>query len=129
MAVSFNQEVFAAFKTLSVQSSDDLKVGETYYAFFFQSVYKYTLTEILTEREGYARRGLLTNSQNADELAWVVLNNEAEGKEVTHSLQDSNIDGGGYNPYMLFRNKKIADAYASLIDVKFFVDDDDWFYD
>jgi hypothetical protein len=119
MAVIFDKSVFHDFKPRSIQKSEELVIGETYYMVGFDKVTEFQLLELKTHAAHYTDIGLKDNvdPEHDNYLAWaVMMKNE---KKETFSLQDTNIDGGGYNPYMLFSTRDIADQYLNVIDMEF----------
>lgn len=116
--INWNRDYCDSFKAKAVTSSADLKIGNTYYT----EHETLKITRLLTNKESYAKEGLIWEGNNADELGWFEFKGNS-GYAHTRSLHDSNINGGGYNPWLIFADEQDAKDYYEGLKVTY---DDDY---
>lgn len=128
MACVYDENIFAKFKSMSIQSVDALVIGETYYT--NSNPEKFTLRSLETGSQNSKRHGFTDRVHNEDEIGWAVY---GPGEWDTMSLRDSNV-GASYNPWLIFSREEDAIQCREELVVKItsdgeFYDYDDWVVD
>lgn len=126
MSITYNEEIFRKHAAKSIQSADEIKVGDTLYSNFYPA--EFTVFAILTDAEH--RRRIDLDASTSDDAAPRWLQYDERDAWRSQSLHDCNI-GAHYNPWLLFKNKEDCDACVAELKISFEPDpfEDPWEFD
>lgn len=123
MSLKYDQDIFDKYKSLAINNSDQLIVGQTYYSNHFRN--GFTLKEIISGKEKWQR--YLNNKTHGDkEYIQKLIQEESHDPrwiididDNEYHLHDMNIDGGGYNPWLVFEDIKTRDECNNELVVQY----------
>ena len=92
--MEYDRDIFAKFKALAVTREEDFVVGKTYYGNDYPE--KFIFYGTVEVPLGSSTKKFFRANPDSDE---------------THSsLNDRNVNGGGYNPWLIFADKETRDS-------------------
>lgn len=115
--MKYDQAYVDRFKPLAIASSKDLIIGQVYYG-DHANVEGAVLLALKTNDAHYHEIGLEWDGPNGNVINWMT-RQDSKGRQFTESLHDRNIDGGGYNPWLVFADQAIAKEYYDGLVVEF----------
>lgn len=114
MTLIYNTDIFQKFKAMSIQSVDELVVGETVYS-NFDPEKPMPVLKIMTDFENRMRGGFVDDTSNNEDPRWVAT---GPGEWDRFSLHDYNVLAS-YNPWLLFKTQALARQCAEELEVIF----------
>lgn len=102
MGLSYDENIFAVFKALSIKEESEIEIGRTYYTNSYPA--SFTVIGFETRAENDIRHGFPKREYENDKNEWMVT---GPNEWNTKSMSDLNI-GASYNPWLMFANEEDA---------------------
>lgn len=118
----YDQQYVDKYRALAITNVEELIVGNHYFGYGGK---EFTIVEIITYNESYARQGLVYEHKNGNELAYIVADDPHHFN--AGYLKDNNI-GASYNPWLIFKDRETAKEYYDGLEIDYDRSDDDFFY-